>query len=343
MPCYHDISNEDVLQALSFAEDRSSRLNINPEEENIIVFTLSFDHERYAIVQFCITPIRLDKIHHILFKVEATYTPSDNTISINEVITPAQLIYNRYINVIWLKLDENILKCQLNELAAQGHSVSDDEVDSGGIVCAVGEPGRNTKIAFNQKRSRNHPHEVAESLTKIIMENTGKQEPVGPGQEANYDFTIVQSLNPKDIASYDWNRIQHALSETEFYYKKEGNKKKEWTVWYFRCCLQMVLEKTYYQQQYLNHKSRTFKGAKVANLIINKLLKSDGIAAVGVYNALAVSGLKFSKASELKYEDTEYVTDWVANDLHNQIQTPIRSTLIPFPGFWLCALCQTVS
>ncbi|KAL6695131.1 hypothetical protein J3F84DRAFT_39186 [Trichoderma pleuroticola] len=287
MTRYHHIADDDVLQASSFAEDQPSRINIDPEQRNIIIFTLSFDHKRHAIVRFCITPIRHDQIQHLLFKVEATYTPSDNTISINEVITAAQLIYNIYINVIWLKLDENILKCQPNELSTQCENVSDDIFDSEGIICAIGEPGRSTKITSNEKQSRNNPNAIAESLTRIIVENVEKQGQVDPVQEANYDFTIVQPLNPKGNTTYNLDQIHHALSETESYYKKEGNKKKEWTIWYFRCCLQMVLEKTYFQQQYLHHRSRTFKGAKVANLIINKLLKSDGIAAVGLYNILA--------------------------------------------------------
>lgn len=164
---------------------------------------------------------------------------------------------------------------------------SDSEVDSEAMACDVGEPERSAEITPNQERGRNKPGPLAKSLIKSIKKGQEVLLKQRAGREANYDYAVFQCLIPNDGNSYDLKQIEKALLRMEESHKKDKDKRKLWTTWYFRCCLQMVIEEEYPWQKPYHRKHKTFQGAKAANFIVNKLLKSDGIAAMGVYSALA--------------------------------------------------------
>ncbi|KAL7932166.1 hypothetical protein V8C35DRAFT_307547, partial [Trichoderma chlorosporum] len=320
MSYIHELSEDDVRQAPIFASSRPPRINIDLEKPNIILFKLSFDQGRYATVEFHIKPFYHGSIQHILFHVEGHYTPSHGDISVEQVTDAAQLIYDTYINVIKLKLNGNTLK-------------REDSSE---------ETRRDIKTSKN--RPRNDPQALAENLVitiKKAQEDLVKRKEAEPRLEANYDHAVFQGLIPNDGKIIDLNQIEQALKDMQNYYKDD--KRKLWTSWYFRCCFQMVIEKAYNPPGFQGHnKNKPFQGAKIVNLIINKLLISDGLAAMGVYIALIESGNRLSKPAELKPKDVECFVDLVAKGLHGQIYAPSPASLIPFSGLWLGALFYTV-
>ncbi|EHK16457.1 uncharacterized protein TRIVIDRAFT_227322 [Trichoderma virens Gv29-8] len=349
----HQITDDDVRQAPILANDQAPRVNIVSGKQNIFFFKLPFDQGSYATVEFYITPFRHADIEHTLFKVKAIYTPSDNNIRLDQVIEAAQLIYDTYINVIRLELDGDILKCIPREAVGTFPSTpstpslsdacnkittrvstrsipldgSDSEVGSEGMGRDVSEPGH-ARITRKQDRGRNKPEPIAKGLVKRIQK--GQMNRVKSGQEVNDDHAAFKFLVPHDGNNYDLNQIMNALLEMETRYRKDKDNGKWWTPWFFRCCLQMVIEEVLPWNKHPHRKHKPFQGAKAANLIVDKLLKSDE------------SGSKLSKPSELTSKGIERVSDLVAKDLHGQIPTLTPSSLIPFPGLWLSMLFPTV-
>ncbi|KAL7928117.1 hypothetical protein V8C35DRAFT_318867 [Trichoderma chlorosporum] len=341
MALFHQISDDDVLKAPSLAKNQQARVEIALGQQNVFFFTLPFDQGRYATVEIYIKPFRNAAVGHPLFEVEGIYTLSDDDIDVDQVIAAAQLVYDTYINVIWLKLDD-VLKCSpknsstpsaLPDLPASEVCDPVREADSDSFEPRSevdSEPARNARNISQKPRDRNNPKTVAERLVKAIKEKL-------PREGTNYDQAAFQCLIPNSGKGYNLEEIKETLLEREAVYGAAKDKVNMWTAWYFRCCLQIVIERVDNRVRY-GRKHTPFEGAEVANLVVDNLLKYDGLAAMSVYAALARSGNKLSKAAELSSSNIRYVSDQVAKDLQGKLSAPASSALVPFPGLWLSTL-----
>lgn len=103
---FHRIEEEDVLLAQSLANNGElRRINLVPEELNIIFFDLPFGQGRSASVEFYLTPLSHSDALHTLYAVDGSYSPSHDDIHLEQVLHAAQLVYDTYIAVAWLKLN----------------------------------------------------------------------------------------------------------------------------------------------------------------------------------------------------------------------------------------------
>lgn len=117
-------------------------------------------------------------------------------------------------------------------------------------------------------------------------------------QESTDDraFQLVVRLEGEGV---DLKQVENALSELETCCD-QTDKRKKWIIWYFLACFRMVNEETWEQRwgtkqgRKKNRKHKPFEAAKVVNLIINKLVGLDGLAAMGVYGILAGKQLLLS-------------------------------------------------
>jgi hypothetical protein len=82
--------------------------------------------------------------------------------------------------------------------------------------------------------------------------------------------------------------VEHALAAEV---QEEKIKRRAWTSWFVLSCLQLIRDK-----RRGGRKRLPARGAKLANLIVNRLLISEGAAAMGVYDALAGKGYAFFPA-----------------------------------------------
>lgn len=137
--------------------------------------------------------------------------------------------------------------------------------------------------------NRNKPESLAGSLIKTIKNGQDKLMKRGtkPDQEANHNHAVLPHIIPNACTNHDFDQTKASLLNLETYYKKKNDKKKMWTAWFLYSCLQLVIEEANPLPPNQHHKHKPFLGARVANLIVNKLLQSDGISAMGVFNILA--------------------------------------------------------
>lgn len=112
----------------------------------------------------------------------------------------------------------------------------------------------------------------------------GKQECLNPN---NYTDAIYQCMQQTTDKSFDvyLDRLEHALAAES---QESQMKRRAWTLWFILSCLQLVRDK-----RRGGRKRLAARGAKLANLIVNRLLVSEGAAAMGVYDALAGNGYTF--------------------------------------------------
>lgn len=109
----HYISEEDVLLAPSLTKSGEQRLyDIVDGEPQVFFFNIRLGDGRAASVEFHITPVVTDSAPHVLYTVTGSYTTSHDDVHADEVIGTAQLVYNTYIRVTWLRLNEEMY-CQL--------------------------------------------------------------------------------------------------------------------------------------------------------------------------------------------------------------------------------------
>lgn len=105
----HCISEEDVLLAPSLAKSGEQRLyDIVDGEPHVFLFNIRLGDGRAASVEFHISPVVYDFAPHVLYTVTGSYTTSHDDVHADEVIGAAQLVYNTYIRVTWLRLDEEM-------------------------------------------------------------------------------------------------------------------------------------------------------------------------------------------------------------------------------------------
>lgn len=103
---FHRIEEEEVLQAPALAKKcEQRRIDLIPGETNIVCFSLSLGQGHTASVEFYISPISHSLAPHTLYAVNGIYTPSHDDIHVNEFFDAAQLIYDTYIAVTWLKVN----------------------------------------------------------------------------------------------------------------------------------------------------------------------------------------------------------------------------------------------
>ncbi|KAL7919283.1 hypothetical protein ACQKWADRAFT_209934 [Trichoderma austrokoningii] len=203
------------------------------------------------------------------------------------------------------------------------------------MMYVLSESESNITVAPSQ--SQNRLLSIANNLTNVIKRGQGKiRERV---QETHYDRAVFQLVVHNEGRGFDLEQIENMLLGLEIS-SENTDKRRKWTIWYFLSCFRMVREgaweeswKTRKRNRFRKHKP--FHGAKVANLIVNKIIDSDGLAAMRVYGALAECGYKLSKEAELSAKDIERVSDLVAENLCGQMHAPATSSLIPFPGVWL--------
>lgn len=102
---YYSIAERDVLLAPALAKKgKQCRIDLTPKELNIVFCILPLGQGRTASVEFYITPLH-SLAPHTLYAVEGIYAPSHDDIHIDQVLDAAQLVYDTYIAVTWLKLD----------------------------------------------------------------------------------------------------------------------------------------------------------------------------------------------------------------------------------------------
>ncbi|KAL7940742.1 hypothetical protein V8C42DRAFT_207334 [Trichoderma barbatum] len=261
--------------------------------------------------------------------------PNPPPIDASDRIVP--LASNRSVSL------ENSRKRPRSDTAIFG---SDTEADGERTVCTVNEPGGGTTTTSSRDEVRKVKlQSLAKNLVTRIKKGQDdiKKREMESGQEVNCDDAFFQCLIPYDGKSFNLDQVEKILSGIDI---SHTDNRKTWTHWFFSSCLQIVREEAEHRWQitdrHRNRKHKPFQAAKVANLIVNKLLISDGISAMGVYNALAESNHKLSKAAELTPEDMEYFSNLVAMDLRGQIYAAAYSSLVPFPALWLSELFQRV-
>jgi hypothetical protein len=112
----------------------------------------------------------------------------------------------------------------------------------------------------------------------------GRREYVDPN---NYTHAIYQCMQQTTDKSFDvyLDRVEHALAAES---QESQIKRRAWTSWFVLSCLQLIRDK-----RRGGRKRLAARGAKLANLIVNRLLISEGAAAMGVYDALAGNGHAF--------------------------------------------------
>ncbi|KAL1850481.1 hypothetical protein Daus18300_012895 [Diaporthe australafricana] len=134
---------------------------------------------------------------------------------------------------------------------------------------------------------------LAHTLSTKIKTGQRKREEreVKQGYAAPNDYTyaIYQCLQ-QTTDSFDnyLDRVEHALTVE---HKESKMKRRAWTAWYVLSSLQLVRD-----NRRGGRKRLRARGAKLANLIVNHLLISDGAAALGVYDALAGKSYAFFPA-----------------------------------------------
>lgn len=98
----------------------------------------------------------------------------------------------------------------------------------------------------------------------------------------NVDYAVSHCLCPREYnQSFDGylDQIEEKLVSVM---NDSNDKMIVWLNWFFYSCLRLVRER---RRSGRRHMPST--GAKLANIIVDRLLISDGLAALGVYNALA--------------------------------------------------------
>ncbi|KAL7917291.1 hypothetical protein ACQKWADRAFT_307144 [Trichoderma austrokoningii] len=370
----HWISEEEVLLAPSLAKSGSQRLyDIVDGEPHVFLFNIRLSNGRAASVEFHITPIVHDCALHVLYTVTGSYTTSHNDVHANEVIGAAQLVYDTYIRVTWLRLDENILKhrAEAPSLSYLSSNILPSNISSGTVARTAGDPmplenGENhicvSKEAISNSGVPVGNQEVIRTVnTASTLENTKPVKGLGPRTKLD---TIAAKISRKIQTYYDnldgmrALNVDHAVSHC--FCPREYNqsfnshldqieeklvsamnnsydKTMVWLNWFFYSCLRLVRDR---RRSGRRHMPST--GAKLANLIVDRLLISDGLEALGVYNALAELCYKLRRASELSFQDIEYVSSLVAENLHGRIHISSTSSEVPLPMVWLSTLFPTV-
>lgn len=117
-----------------------------------------------------------------------------------------------------------------------------------------------------------------ERQANAIIKNIMKGEEIVSMQRIS--FAELSPLPYQEESSDKYlDRVEGVL---ESLYKSEKDNRRVWTVWYFLSCLRLVRG---------NRRKGTHdlpaRGAKVANHIINSLIRSHGLNAMGVYNRLS--------------------------------------------------------
>lgn len=98
------------------------------------------------------------------------------------------------------------------------------------------------------------------------------------------DLAVARCISSVD----DDGKLDKYLNDIEQGFKQAVKldesdvKRRTWTLWMFLSCLRLVREK-----RRKGRKHVPSQAAKLFNLIINRLLVSEGVMAVGVYEALA--------------------------------------------------------
>ncbi|RSL82777.1 hypothetical protein CEP52_016878 [Fusarium oligoseptatum] len=229
----HHISSDEVLNAPGLASKGEQRLRtIVDGEPNHFSFRIAFEDEQWALVEFHILPVASEFAQHPLYAVTGSFTPSHDAVHPSRVLVTAQLVYDTYIRVTWLKLSEDFLERRAPVSSSTSHNRGNSE------MCRDGSGGRELR-----RKGRKH---------------------------------------------------------------------------------------------------RPSNGARLANQIVNHLLVTDGVAAMGVYDGLAEHCYKISKAAEATPEDAEYITMNVAAKLHGKVLAPPDSSQVPLPAVWLKSILTKV-
>lgn len=119
--------------------------------------------------------------------------------------------------------------------------------------------------------------------------------------------TIHQCFQQTIDKGFDLDQIERALA-TEV--QKTDVKRRAWTAWFVLSCLQLIRDK-----RRTGRKCLPARGARLANLIVNRLLLSDGVAAMGVYDALAGK-------DHQSYSNFIYIADGIQSNIINYVRLP---------------------
>lgn len=165
---------------------------------------------------------------------------------------------------------------------------SESESENEKRASAPKELERNTTLTPNSDKSRNKIKQNADKLIQVIISGQEKLETrLQKEGETNYDLTVFKLKIPKNGEDYNLEQIENTLLELE---ASCTDKRKKWTLWYFLSCIQMVKEEIWETrrettEKHRGRKHKPYLSAKIINLIINKLIETDNMAAMGVYNA----------------------------------------------------------
>ncbi|KAL6868031.1 hypothetical protein J3F83DRAFT_88737 [Trichoderma novae-zelandiae] len=374
---HHHISEDDVLQAPMLAKQGQQRLcDIVHGAQNSFRFNVFLDQRPAASVELHVTPVHRGPGQATLYDVEGRYMPlDDNGARADEMLKAAQLVYDTYIRVVPLKVTKDILKhcprltttpVALSRTPAStaidtimsntsGHppphengnmAIPASTVDPAGeeALPAVNGQERNANATSSQGRDmagklRLYATQVANAIRRgLYKAEVRKILWSEQDMEAGYEYVVSHVPVPDEgrgSAVY-LDQVENQLSSAM---KEEpDDKTTAWINWFFLSNLQLVREHGRDGRKHL-----PLKGAKLANLIVNKLLISDGVAALGVYNALAEMCSRFTFQSNFSIFNIERISSMVANDLHGQLSCPTSHSQIPFPALWLSTLFRTVS
>ncbi|PNP48791.1 hypothetical protein TGAMA5MH_00245 [Trichoderma gamsii] len=153
----------------------------------------------------------------------------------------------------------------------------------------------------------------------------------------NVDYAISHCLCPRVCGQSFDGYLDQIEEKLESVMNDSKDKMIVWLNWFYCSCLRLVRER---RRSGPRHMPST--GAKLTNIIVDRLLISDGLAALGVYNAVAECCYKLRKPSELSFQDIEHVGSLVAEKLHGRIHIPSPCSQVPLPMVWLSGLFPTV-
>ncbi|KAI8710366.1 hypothetical protein NCS52_01581600 [Fusarium sp. LHS14.1] len=395
----HHISSDEVLNAPGLASKGEQRLRtIVDGEPNHFSFRIAFEDGQWASVEFHILPVASEFAQHPLYAVTGSFTPSHDAVHPSRVLATAQLVYDTYIRVTWLKLSEDLLERRAPVSSSTSHNRGNSEMcrdgsggrfapgppsdagmtarlptftrpatrprdkdegdsntdsqvegDVDGITSCTESESRETAVSISTQdgmATKPHLDRLIDGLVKKVESGQAKRVKREKRQKNNKEVEVIgvdnvvsqcllREIDDENLDRY-LDRVEKALDQYI-----QGDKcdvrRRSWTTWFYLACLRIVRE-----LRRKGRKHRPSNGARLANQIVNHLLVTDGVAAMGVYDGLAEHCYKISKAAEATPEDAEYITMNVAAKLHGKVLAPPDSSQIPFPAVWLKSILTKV-
>lgn len=165
-------------------------------------------------------------------------------------------------------------------LSKEAISSSGNEVGSQEVICTVNTARANEKIRSIQGLG---PQTKLGSIANNISQKIQKYcDNLDDTRALNVDYALSHCLCPRVFSQSFDGYLDQIEEKLESVMDDSKDKMIIWLNWFYYSCLRLVRDR---RRSGRRHMPST--GAKLANIIVDRLLISDGLAALGVYNALA--------------------------------------------------------